>query len=161
MNELDMLNQPIEFDVAGKKLHFKRISTAQKLAIAYSDYLANLVREIKVKAEAFAVARERQKYIREELAKLPSGTALQNIVDEQKLDSDLILRWLVESNTDGFDYDKLELIFDKATKEEAIAVVTFIRGYGKKNSNSPLITGDSSAATLQNDTDIDQKKSEN
>lgn len=159
MNELDMLNQPVEFDVAGKKLHFKRISTAQKLALAYSDYLANLVREVKIKADAFAEADERRTYIREELAKLPSGSALQKVVDEDNIGTDLIVRWLVAANADGLDYDGIELLFDEATKEEVTAVVAFLR-YGKKNLTSRLITGDSSVKTLPNDTGTPRIKSE-
>jgi hypothetical protein len=143
MNELDLANEPVQFEVAGMKLGFKRIGSIREMAIRQAYYVEQAAERARIVSGAFDGA-DRQAHVASTIAAIPDGENLTRAVlyqnpeeqDEAKLvrarmPAEAICRVLSEAC--GMERAKFALLMDSATVEEIGPIMAWVMG-GKKNS---------------------------
>ena len=152
MNEQELINEPVELQLDGKLFKFRSISHIRQRAIAQAWYLGQVISEFKDKAEAlFDNETEKSTFVRDEMAKLPSGVQLQEKLDEVKMIYPVIIKYLQASLVDPVDQVTIERLAIDSTVAEMRSVLAFIFR-SKKNYTSPVTTGISSSDNLANTT---------
>lgn len=128
---MELLNEPVEFLIAGKTIKFRRISSAKKRAIAQSLHLKLMMAHIKEKASALFPddEKERQKYVSERIREIPEGLAFVKLIESQPVIDELVDRYMAESS--GLPYDEIVALVDEATADELSPVLAFL-AKGKK-----------------------------
>jgi len=145
MNEVELGNTPIKCPMAGKDIPFRQMSMARRRSICEAYYIERVIREIQVKATIYKDHKKREKYVDEQMEKIPSGDALARMVNDCVYTEELVLKFMMETCADdSIDELAMEEIVEKASNLEVRAVFALIIG-GKKNYAMIRKLGDKSA----------------
>jgi len=128
MIEMDIVNDPVAFTLAGKEVHLIRLSNIQRRAIAQRWFIGQLVSEIKDKAQVLFPGDEgkQSEYVEKGLAKIPSGQDLQDIVLTSRLTIPLVLEYLKASLVGSMTLLDLEKLVYDSTLEEFQTMLGFL-----------------------------------
>jgi len=131
MNEMGLLNQPVEFKVGADTIKVKAISTLKRRAVLQSWLLGQLVSEIRDKAALLhSSEEEKAAYIKEEMRNLPTGQALYDTVSDLHPSYSTFVRLLCACT--DLTEQQLESMLDKGSSEEVQVLMTYVYDVKKK-----------------------------
>lgn len=130
MNEMQMINEPVEVAMGGKVLRVRRLSTAKRRAIVQSVITSQMVDQIKQRAAAaFEGDPERQAgFIEKAILAMPTGKAMADLVSDH-VPVDAMVRMVAESS--GEKQEVIAELFEDADAADIKAVFQMVVGKKK------------------------------
>jgi hypothetical protein len=144
----ELTNEPVMFEAGGVTFPLRQMSSARQMSLLEAYAIERMMEQIRAMA-VHLEGDDRATFLRERVKQLPIGESLR-LEAEAMFDDECCFRLVAEAT--GLKKETVARAFGEMTQAEAQQILSFIRT-GKKNSTSPVQTGDSPSESLPSEPD--------
>ena len=134
MSEQTIINEPVEFILAGKPIKVRRLGVLKRKAILESWFIGREARLIRQKSEAFSNPLDKRSYVIDMLAKIPQGQELIDAVNKMPMSFEAGIELIKEAMVDFMPDQDLEKLILESSEGEFSELLDYVfRGSKKKS----------------------------